>query len=76
MLIKEAQFERSELIVEMAEVHEVFVEMKVCLASSSQLDQSSSKRTSYACQRIIYTLSCHRVRKPMTLHLSWNLVRL
>ena len=31
MLIKEAQFERSELIVEMAKVHEVFVQMKVRL---------------------------------------------
>ena len=33
MLIKEAQFERSELIVEMAKVHEVFVQMKVRLAA-------------------------------------------
>ena len=33
MLIKEAQFERSELIVEMARVHEVFVQLKVRLAA-------------------------------------------
>ena len=41
MLIKEAQFERSELIVEMAKVHEVFVQMKVRLAASIQEQQSN-----------------------------------
>ena len=32
MLVKEAEFERSELIVEMAKVHEAVTQMKVCRA--------------------------------------------
>ena len=37
MLIKEAEFERSELIVEMAKVYEVVVDMKVSLVALTLL---------------------------------------